>query len=108
MEIDHAILLSSIEQVENTLHDLQTGFRFPAHLDFHLPSDFSPLDPVDKENVRSIATYLPTTSENSIMFNFVRELRGLLQRLDYLDSEKDAEAESMKKNGSHQRDAGQR
>ena len=31
------------------------------------------------------------------MFNFFRELRGLLRQLDRLDSEKDAEAESMKK-----------
>ena len=97
LEIDHAILLSSIERVENALHDLQTNFTFPAHLDYHLPSNFIPLDPANEENAGSIATYLPTTSRNSIVFNFVRELRGLLRQLDHLDSEKDPEAESMKK-----------
>ena len=96
-EISHAILLSSIERVENALHDLQTNFTFPTHLDYHLPSNFSHLNPVDEENAGSIATYLPTTSRNSIVFNFVRELRGLLRQLDHLDSKKDPEAESMKK-----------
>ena len=68
----------------------------PTLIIIYLPTSV-PLYSVDKENVGSIATYLPTTSRNSIVFNFVRELRGLLRQLDHLDGEKNAEAESMKK-----------
>ena len=97
-EIDHAILLSSIEHVENAFHTLRTNFTFPTRLDHHLPPNPNLLafDPIDEDNTGSIATYLPTTSRNSVVFDFVRQLRGLLEQLGHLDSKRDAEAESMK------------
>ena len=38
-EIDHAILLSTIEHIENSLRTLQVNFAFPPQLDCHLPSN---------------------------------------------------------------------
>ena len=99
-EIDHAILMSSIEHIENSLHTLRANFVFPARLDCHLPSDtdsqVSSASPADEDTNGYIAAYLPTTSANSTVLSFVRELRGLLRQLDHVNSDNDVGAESTK------------
>jgi len=99
-EIDHAILISSIEHTENTFHTLRADFVFPTHLDCHLPlntdSHVSSTSQKDKDTNGHIAAYLPITSANSTVLNFVRDLRGLLHQLDRVNSNNDMEAESMK------------
>jgi len=99
-EIDHAILISSIEHIENSLHTLRANFVFPTHLDFHLPSDtdshVSSTSPTDEDTNGHIAAYLSITSANSTVLNFVRDLRGLLRQLDRVNSNNDMEADSMK------------
>ena len=97
-EIDHAILMSSLEHIENSFHALRANFTFPTRLDCRMPSDTdSHASSINDEDVNGyIAAYLPTTPANSTVFNFVRDLRGLLRQLDHVDSENDVEAESMK------------
>ena len=99
-EIEHAILISSIEHIENSLHTLQANFIFPTRLDYHLPSDVdshvSSASPVDEDINEHIATYLLTTPANSTVLNFVRELHRLLRQLDHVNTNDDMEAESMK------------
>ncbi|KAF9646151.1 hypothetical protein BDM02DRAFT_3271192 [Thelephora ganbajun] len=97
-EVDHAILMSSIEHVENSLHTLQANFVFPTRLDCHLPSNtnFHASGSIDEDTDSYIAAYLPITPVNSIVLDFVQDLRGLLHRLDYADSNNDMEANSMK------------
>jgi hypothetical protein len=99
-EIGHAILISSIEHVENSLHTLRANFVFPTRLDFHLPSNtdsrISSTSPTDEGTNGFITAYLPTTSANSTVLNFVRELRGLLRQLDHVNGDNDMEVESMK------------
>jgi len=93
-EIDHAILMSSIEHIENTFHTLRANFTFPTQLDCHLsdPSSGS----TDEDTNRYIAVYLPTTAANLTVLHFVRDLRALLHRLDDFDSDNDIEAKSLK------------
>ena len=38
-EVDHAILISSIENIDSLLHTLRANFVFPTRLNYHLPSD---------------------------------------------------------------------
>lgn len=99
-EIDHAILISSIEHIENLLRTLRAGFVFPTHLDCHLPfntdSHVPSTSPEDKDTNGHVAAYLPTTSANSIVLNFVRDLCGLLHQLDRVNCNNDMEAESTK------------
>ena len=97
-EIDRAILMSSIEHVENSLHTLQANFIFPPQLDCHLPSntDSHASSSTDEDTQGDIAAYLPTTPANSTVLRFVQDLRGLLRQLGHIDSENDMEAEMMK------------
>jgi len=99
-EIDHAIIVSSIEHIENTLHTLRVNFVFPTRLDCHLPSNsdshVSSTSATDEDTNGYITAYLPTTPANSTVLNFVRELRGLLHQLDHVNSNNDTEVESMK------------
>jgi len=98
--IDHAILISSIEHIENSFHILRANFIFPTHLDCHLPlnidSHVSNTSSKDKDTNGHIAAYLPITSANSTVLNFVRDLHGLLRQLDRVNSDNNMEAESMK------------
>jgi len=98
-EIDHAILVSSIERIENILHTLQANFVFPTRFDYPLPSEtdshVSGASATDEDTNGYIAAYPPTTPVNSTVLNFVRELRGLLRQLDHVNSNNDVEAESM-------------
>ena len=97
-EVNHAILISSIEHIENTLLTLRANFTFPVRLDCRMPSDtnshFS--DPTDGDPNGYTAAYLPITSVNSIVLDFVQALRGLLLQLGHVDTTNDVEAGSMK------------
>lgn len=97
-EINHAILMSTIEHIEYSLHALRANFTFPIQLDFHLPLNADPRasSPINEDINGYITTYLPATSANSTVSNFIRDLRGLLRQLDNVDSRNDVEAESMK------------
>jgi hypothetical protein len=97
-EIDHAILMSTIEHVDNSLHTLQAHFIFPTQLDFHLPpnTDSRASSLTDEDTHGDIVAYLPTTPANSTVLYFVRDLRGLLRQLGHIDSKNDIEAEMMK------------
>ena len=97
-EIDHAILMSTIERIENSLCTFRANFTFPTRLDFHLPPNIDSYasSPIEEDVNGYITTYLPATSVNSIIFDFVRDLRGLLRQLDHVDSRNDVEVESMK------------
>ena len=97
-EIDHAILMSSLEHIGNSLHTLQVNFTFPTRLDCHMPSDTDSHAPsINGEDANGcIAAYLPTTSADSTVFNFVQDLRGLLRQLDHVDIENEVGAEAMK------------
>jgi len=98
-EIDHAILMSSIEHIENSFHTLQANFTFPTRLDFYLPcdTDARASGPSAGElGAGRIAAYLSTTPANSTVLNFVQDLCGLLHRLHHVDCKNDLEAESMK------------
>jgi hypothetical protein len=97
-EIDRAVLMSTIEHVENDLHTLQANFAFPPQLDCHLLSntDYHASSSTDEDTHGDIVAYLPTTPENSTVLRFVRDLRGLLRQLGRVDSKNDIEAEMMK------------
>jgi len=97
-EIDHAILVSSIERIENTLLALQANFTFPARLDCRMPSntDLRVSDPTEGDANGYIAEYLLTTPANSTVLDFVQALRGLLLQLGHVDTKNDVEAGSMK------------
>ena len=73
-EIDRAILISSIEHIENSLHTLRANFVFPIRLDCHLPSNANSYvlsaSPTDEDTNGYITAYLPTTSANSTVLNF--------------------------------------
>ena len=97
-EIDHAILMSSIEHIENAFLALRANFAFPARLDCRMPSNIDPHvpNPTGGDANGYIAAYLPTTHTNSIVLDFVQGLRGLLLQLGHVDTKNDVEAESMK------------
>jgi len=97
-EIDHAILLSSIEYIENSLLTLQANFTFPTQLDCRMPSaaDSHVPDPTDGGLNGYFAMYLPTTPTISTVFNFVQDLRGLLLQLGHVKTKNDVEVESLK------------
>lgn len=99
-EIDRAILKSSIEHIENTFHALRTNFVFPTQLDCHPPSDADShvltSSSSDEDTSKNVAAYLPATSANSTVLNFVRDLSGLLRQLDRVNSDNDMEAKLMK------------
>ena len=99
-EIDHAILMSSIEHIENTFHTLRENFIFPIRLDYRLPSDtnsyVSSPSSTDEDANRYIATYLPTTPANLTVLHFVRDLRELSRQLGRVNSDDDIEAKSLK------------
>jgi len=99
-EIDHAILISSIEHIENSLHTLRANLALPTRLDCHLPSNtdshVSSTSITDAGTNKYIIAYLLTTPVSSTVLNFVRELRGLLHQLDHINSDNSMKAESMK------------
>ena len=97
-EIDHAILMSSLEYTGSSLHTLLANFTFPTQLDFHLPSDTDshPSSLTDEDPDWYVAAYLPTTSANATVINFIRDVRGLLRELDSIDDKSDVEVVSMK------------
>ena len=97
-EIDHAILVSSIEHIENTLFTLRANFTFPARLDCRMPStiDSHTPNPTDGDANGYFTTYLPTTPANLTVLNFVQGLRELSFQLERVDPKSDAEAELMK------------
>lgn len=97
-EISHAILMSSIEHIENALLTLRANFTFPTRLDCRMPPtiDSPTSSPTDEDANAYIVACLPTTTANSIVLKFVQDLRGLLLQLDQVDSKRDIEAESMK------------
>lgn len=97
-EIDHAILVSSIEDIENSFLALQANFTFPTRLDFRVPSDTGShvSSSTDGDDNGCIVAYLPTTPTNSTVLNFTRDLRGLLLQLDHTDINNDMEVEAVK------------
>ena len=99
-EVDRAILMSSIESVENSFQTLRTDFVFPAQLDCHLPPSAGSCtpntSPIDGETEGYPMAYLRTTSANSAILDFVRGLRGLLRQLDRINHNDDGGAESTK------------
>ena len=97
-EIDHAILMSSIEHIENSLLTLRANFTFPTQIDCRMPSnaDSHVSNPTDGDLDGYLTTYLPATPANSTVLNFVQDLRGLLLQLGHVDTKNDMEAESMK------------
>ena len=99
-EIDHAILMSSIESAENSFHTLRTNFVFPALLDCHLPSSAGSCtpnaSPIDGDATEYPMEHLRNTSTNLVVLDFVRGLRGLLRQLDRINDNNDAEAEFTK------------
>ena len=99
-EIGRAILMSSIENIENSFHTLRTNFVFPAQLDCHLSpgagSSTLNTSPIDGETGEYPMVYLRTTPANSVVLDFVRGLRALLRQLDRINHNNDMEAESTK------------
>ena len=95
-EINRAILISSLEHIENSLHTLRANFIFPTRLDLHQPSNTGSHASSPTGEDTDWVAYLPITSVNGAVFDFVRDVRGLSRQLDSFDGKNDAEAVSMK------------
>ena len=98
-QIDRAIALSSVEQVQSTLAKLQTEFVLPSELDHYTPSDDDRDETASISSASSsnIAKLIPHTSINKPVYKYENELNGLLEELDRIDSHGDAEVREKRK-----------
>ena len=98
-QIDRAISLSSVEHIQNTLTKLQTEFVLPTELDhFAAPIDerdeTASLSSVSSSDLTKL---IPYTHTNKPVYEYENELQGLLEELDRIDSNGDAEVRERRK-----------
>jgi len=98
-QINRAIALSSVEQVQDTLTKLQTGFVLPTELDHYTPSSDDRDETASVSSVMSsdLMKLIPYTRTNKPVFKHENELNGLLEELDRIDSRGDAEVRKKRK-----------
>ena len=98
-QIDHAIALSSVERVQDSLAKLRTGFILPAELDHYIPSadDRDETSSISSASSSDLAKLFPYTSTNKPVYKYENELNGLLEELDRIDSHGDAEVREKRK-----------
>jgi len=98
-QIDRAIALSSVENVQSTLTKLRADFVLPTELDHYA----TPTD--DRDETASILSVsssnvtrlIPFTNTNKPVYKYENELNGLLEELDKIDSHGDAEVREKRK-----------
>ena len=98
-QIDRAIALSSVEQVQDTLTKLRTEFVLPTDLDHYTPSSDDRDETASTSSASSsdLAKLIPYTSANKTVYKYENALNGLLEELDKIDSHGDAEVREKRK-----------
>lgn len=97
-QIDRAIALSSVENVQSTLTKLRADFVLPTELDHYATSADDRDETASILSVSSNVTRLiPFTNTNKPVYKYENELNGLLEELDKIDSHGDAEVREKRK-----------